>query len=117
MFDARPATETFGDTLETFHSDTNDDLSLPEAVDALTLIQTQIAVLEAREAGLKKQLVASGLKEVCGSTTRVMISHIAAGTTVSWKDLATSFKPTDEQLAKFSKKKEASVQVRVYGYN
>ena len=93
------------------------DLPLPAVVDQLADVQTAIAVLENLESNLKAQLVASGLKEICGSNVRATVSRIAEGTTVEWKALAESFKPTPEELATFSKKREAQVRVALKGYN
>lgn len=90
---------------------------LPAVVDQLTAVQVQIAVLEALEKNLKATLVASGLKEICGSTTRVVISTSKPGVTVSYKALAESFKPTADEIALFSTPKDAVTTVRVYGYN
>ena len=96
-------------------ADTN--LPLPAVVDQLADIQVAIAVLENLEANLKATLAASGLSEVCGTSVRATISRIAAGVTVEWSALAKSFGPSDEQLAKFSKKREAQVRVALKGYN
>lgn len=90
---------------------------LPAVVDELVEVQTAIAVLEALEANLKATLVASGLKEVCGSTTRAVISTTKAGVTTSWKQVAEYFSPTDEDIARFSTKKDPVTSVRIYGFN
>jgi len=91
--------------------------TLPYLVDELTDLNTQIAVLTARADQIKLDLGKTGLTEVCGSVTRAVISYVAASTTVAWKDLAISFKPTQEEVALFSKDKAAYVRVEVKGYN
>ena len=80
-------------------------------------MQVQIAVLEALEKNLKAKLIESGLKEICGSSTRVVISTSKPGVTIGWKALAESFNPSAEELALFSTPKDAVTSVRVYGYN
>ncbi len=93
------------------------DTPLPAIVDQLTQVQVQIAVLEALERNLKADLIASGLKEVCGSTTRAVISTTQEGVTVAWKDLAMYFVPSAGQIARFSSKKDPVTSVRLYGFN
>jgi hypothetical protein len=95
----------------------DENLPLPAVVDELTEVQTLIAVLESREANLKAKLIATGLKEVCGSRTRAVISTTKPGVTVSWKQLAESFKPSESELAAFSTPKDAVTSVRLYGFN
>lgn len=90
---------------------------LPALVDELTELNTQVAVLVARQDAIKATLASTGLSEVCGSVTRAVISHIGASTTVSWKDLAMSFKPTPDEMLPFQKTKDAYVRVEVKGYN
>lgn len=96
---------------------TSDVTDLPAIIDELAQLATDIAVLTVRSDNLKATLIASGLKEVCGSQTRAVISRVAEGTTVSWKDLAESFQPSAEERALFSKKKEAYSSVSVKGFN
>lgn len=93
------------------------DLPLPAVVDQLTDVQVAIAVLENLEANLKAKLVESGLKEICGSKTRAVISTTKAGVTVSWSQVAKALNPSEELLAKFSTVKDASTSVRLYGFN
>jgi len=108
---------TFAAPVTALRQTVSPDLSLPAVVDQLTDVQVAIAVLESLEANLKATLAASGLDEVCGTNTRAVISRVAAGVTVEWSALAKSFGPSDEELAKFSKKREAQVRVAVKGYN
>lgn len=93
------------------------DLPLPAVVDQLVDVQTAIAVLESLEANLKAALVKSGLKEICGSNVKANVITVAEGTTVEWKKLAESFKPSDEELAAFSKKRDGYTKVELRGYN
>ena len=90
---------------------------LPAVVDQLTAVQVQIAVLEALEKNLKATLIASGLKEVCGTSTRVVISTSKPGVTVSWKALAESLNLPADQIAEFSTPKDPVTTCRVYGFN
>ncbi len=92
-------------------------LPLPAVVDALADVQVQIAVLEAREKELKKALVDSGLKEVCGSTVRAVISTSGPVISVAWKDLALALNPSPKLLLQHSAKKAPVSSVRLYGYN
>lgn len=92
-------------------------LALPEAVDALTAVQVEIAVLEAREAELKAGLIKTGLKEVCGSKTRVVISTSKPGVSVAWKAVAEAMSPPASLVAANSSPKDAVTSVRVYGFN
>jgi hypothetical protein len=93
------------------------DQPLPAVVDQLTDVQVAIAVLENLEANLKATLVKSGLKEICGSKTRAVVSVTAAGVTVSWSAVAKALNPSDELLAKHSKVKDPVTSVKLYGYN
>ena len=90
---------------------------LPQLVDDLTAVQVEIAVLEAREANLKAALIASGLKEICGSKTRAVVSVTKASVTVAWKAVAEALNPPPELLAKHSKPKDPVTSVTVRGYN
>lgn len=90
---------------------------LPALVDELTSIQTQIAVLTARADQIKADLTSTGMTEVCGSTTRAVISYIAPSSTVSWKDLAMSFNPSNDEISAFSKNKDGYTRVEIKGYN
>ncbi len=92
-------------------------LPLPAIVDTLADVQAQIAVLEAREKDLKKALIETGLKEVCGSNVRAVISTSKASVTTSWKDVAAELNPSDELVAKHSKAKDPVTSVKLYGYN
>ena len=93
------------------------DLPLPAVVDQLVDVQTAIAVLESLEANLKATLIKSGLKEVCGSQVRANVITVADGTTVEWKKLAESFKPSESELAQFTKKRDGYTKVELRGYN
>jgi hypothetical protein len=95
----------------------NNDLTLPAVVDEISAVATSIAVLETREKELKAILIASGLKEICGTTTRVVVSHIAAGITIEWKALAEAFKPSAEMISQYSKPRAGCVRVSIHGYN
>jgi len=90
---------------------------LPAVVDEYTDLQMQAAAIEARLDSLKQILIASGLREVCGSLTRVVISHTPAGFSTSWKDLAMSLDPAPETIARFQKPTDEKYSVRVYGYS
>ena len=90
---------------------------LPALVDELTELNTQIAVHVSRQDAIKATLASTGLSEVCGSNTRVVISRVAASQTTAWKDLAMSFKPTEAEIAPYLKTKDAYVRVEVKGYN
>jgi hypothetical protein len=90
---------------------------LPQVVDELMDVQTQIAVLEAREHNLKAALIKSGLKEICGMNGRAVVSHIDASVTVSWSKVAKYMKASAEVIQLFSEKKEAYSKLTVYGYN
>ena len=90
---------------------------LPQVVDELMEIQTQIAVLEARERNLKAKLISSGLKEICGMNGRVIVSHVDASVTVSWQKVAKHMQAPAEVIQLFSEKKDAYNRVSVYGYN
>lgn len=108
---------TFAAPVTAIRQTVSPDLPLPAVVDQLTDVQVAIAVLTNLADNLKATLIASGLKEVCGSQTRAVISRVAEGTTVSWKELAESFQPSAEERALFSKKKEAYSSVSVKGFN
>ena len=90
---------------------------LPAVVDQLTDVQVAIAVLENLEANLKAALIKSGLKEVCGTKTRAVISTTAASVTISWSAVAKALNPSDELIAKNSKPKDPVTSVKLYGYN
>ena len=91
--------------------------TLPALVDELTELNTQIAVLTARADEIKRDLAKTKLTEVCGTVTRAVISYIDAGYSTSWKDLALSFKPSDEEIKLFQVEREAQVRVSIKGYN
>ena len=93
------------------------NLPLPAVVDELMNVQAQIAVLESLEANLKARLIGSGLKEVCGMNGRVVISNIAAGTTVEWAKVAKYLNASAEVIQLFSKKRDAYDKASVFGYN
>ena len=96
---------------------TLDTTPLPMLVDQLTSVQVAIAQLEALEKDLKKSLIESGLKEVCGTSTRVVISTSKASVTVAWKDVAQALSPSAELVAAHSTPKDPVTSVRVYGFN
>ena len=93
------------------------DLPLPAVVDSLMEVQAQIAVLEALEANLKARLIASGLKEVCGMSGRVVISHVDAGVTVEWAKVAKYLNASAEVIQLFSKQRDGYDRCSVFGYN
>lgn len=92
-------------------------LPLPAVVDQLADVQTQIPVLEAREKELKTVLIASGQKEVCGSTLRAVISTTKASVTVAWKAVAEALNPPQELIDANSTPKAPVTSVRLCGYN
>lgn len=93
------------------------DQALPAVVDQLTDVQVAIAVLEALEANLKAQLIASGLSEICGTNTRAVISTTKASVTVSWQAVAKALNPSDALIAANSKSKAPVTSVKLFGYN
>ena len=93
------------------------DQPLPAVVDQLTDVQVAIAVLENLEANLKATLIKSGLKEVCGTATRAVISTTKAGVTISWSQVAKALNPSPELLATHSTPKDPVTSVKLYGYN
>ena len=93
------------------------NLPLPAVVDELMNVQAQIAVLESLEKNLKARLIGSGLKEVCGMSGRVVISHIEEGVTVEWAKVAKYVQAPAEVIQLFSKKRDSYDKATVYGYN
>lgn len=93
------------------------DQPLPAVVDQLTDVQVAIAVLENLEANLKATLIKSGLKEICGTATRAVVSVTKASVTVAWKAVAEALNPPPELLAANSKPKDPVTSVTVRGYN
>lgn len=65
----------------------------------------------------KKQLIATGLSEVCGSTTRAVISKVAAGYTTDWHAVADYLKAPAEVISLFQKERAGYTKVEVKGYN
>ena len=91
--------------------------TLPQLVDELTSLNTQIAVLTARADEIKSDLAKTGLDEVCGSVTRATISRIAESYRADWKAIAGYYNPTPDVIGLFQTKVAAQVRVSVKGYN
>ena len=90
---------------------------LPQLVDDLTALEVEIAVLEAKAKNIKAALIKSGLKEICGSQTRAVVSHIDAGVSISWQKVAEYVQAPAEVVQLFAKKRDAYDKVALYGYN
>lgn len=93
------------------------DLPLPAMVDQLAELQAQIAVLEALEKNLKAALIRSGLTEVCGMTSRAVVTHVPEGVSVSWQKVANFMEVPQSVIDKFSAKRDPYDKVTLYGYN
>ena len=91
--------------------------TLPALVDELTSLNTQIAVLTAKADQIKKDLISTGLSEVCGSNTRAVISKIASGYTTDWHAVADYLQPSAEVIGLFQKERAGYTKLEVKGYN
>jgi DNA-binding transcriptional regulator YdaS (Cro superfamily) len=81
--------------------------------DQLGLIKAQIAQLKEQEQSITQELIATGEKEIEGTTFRVAISLVEPSKQVDWKAVAQKLKPSHQLITANTGWKAGYVAVRV----
>jgi arginyl-tRNA--protein-N-Asp/Glu arginylyltransferase len=71
---------------------------LTATVDALGLLQAQIAELKQKEAAMRAEIEAAGLRTIEGNLYRVTISHCDGRATIDWRTIAQKFEPSRQLI-------------------
>lgn len=74
-------------------------IALAEYVDKLAMIKAAIADLQAEEAGLKADLIATGNTVIEGSLHRCAISHCEGREIIDWRAIAVRLEPSRQLIS------------------
>lgn len=92
----------------------NKPVTLTDLVDRYAEIHAKLSELEAEQAVLKAQLIASGQTKIPGSFVKVVLTTSKPTVRTDWKGLAAELKPPQDLIDIYSKPVEPVTSVRLY---